>query len=472
MRAVRWQWSARLFGCALILATCQARADDYQPSYHAGSRDPSGHYLGGTEMRLLVVHAGKLFAGNGYWEDRPGSEGAQPPQVLVLDGAAAPWRVDHVFADRLPNGRWRDLAVGALAEATFSTDGAGRPLANPVSLLLASTWDLTGAARVFVRDEATGDWPAVTVAEDRPGPDFLPQIRSFGTHRDRVTGIDRVFAGEMPRGIFSGAYDASVPTRIRWSVSPELAASAASTDFSGLGGRLRVSSFAEANGRLYAAVGQQVFERADGPAPSWKLVYTNPRPGHSETGLRGLTPIHDQAGPDVLLAAVEGDAARLVRIDPATGAERTELDLRQYLSSQWGMRVGYVIAAYNDMTPAHLPVAGDVLLIGVMAFVPRGTAMAQGHTLVDVGYGQVEGGAWYLVRLPSGRYELRRIVPSDTNPMVAVRSIRVSPFSGEHGAIYFSGFDANKAPAHNTAWIVRANLDEAQRLSTQRSRSP
>jgi hypothetical protein len=156
MRSTRWQWSARLFGCALILAACEARAEDYQPSYHAGSRDPSGHYLGGTEMRLLVVHAGKLFAGNGYCEDRPGAEGAQPPQALVLDSAAAPWRVDHVFAERLPNGRWRDLAVGALAEATFSTDGADRPLASPVRPLLASTWDLTGAARVFVRDDATG----------------------------------------------------------------------------------------------------------------------------------------------------------------------------------------------------------------------------------------------------------------------------------------------------------------------------
>lgn len=248
MHAARWQWSARLFGCALILATCQARAEDYQASYHAGSRDASGQYLGGTEMRLLVVHAGKLFAGNGYWEDRPGTEGAQPPQVLVLDTAAAPWRVDHAFADRLSNGRLRDLAVGALAEATFATDGAGRPLARPVSLLLASTWDLTGAARVFVRDDATGNWPAVTLAEDRPGPAFLPQIRAFGTHRDRVTGVDLVFAGEMPRGIFSGAYDAATPTRIRWSAAPELAASAAATDFPGLGGRLRVSSFAEANG--------------------------------------------------------------------------------------------------------------------------------------------------------------------------------------------------------------------------------
>jgi hypothetical protein len=472
MRETRRQGLTGLLGCVLILAACQATAAECRPSYQAGSRDPSGQFLGGTEMRSLAVHAGKLFAGNGYWEDRPGTEGAQPPQVLVLDSADAPWRVDHAFAERLPNGRWRDLAVGAMAEATFSTDAAGRPLGKPVSLLVASTWDLTGAARVFVRDDATGNWPAVTLAQDRPRPDFLPQIRSFGSHRDRVTGVDLVFAGEMPRGIFSGAYDASAPTRIRWSAAAELAASAVSADFPGLAGRLRVSSFAEANGRLYAAVGQQIFARVDGPAPSWKLVYTNPYPGHSETGLRGLTAVHDQAGADALLAAVEGSAARVVRIDPATGAERTELDLRQFLSSRWGMGVGYAIAAYNDMTPARLPAAGDVLLIGVMAFVQRGAAVAQGHTLVDVGYGRVEAAAWYLERFPAGRYELRKVPLPDAAPLVAVRSIRLSPFAGEHGAAYFAGYDANKAPAHNTAWIARAHLDAPGAPTSQRNRSP
>jgi len=65
--------------------------------------------------------------------------------------------------ERLPNGRWRDLAVGALAEANFATDSSGTPLPRPVSLLLSSTWDLTGAARVFTRDDATGVWSAVTI---------------------------------------------------------------------------------------------------------------------------------------------------------------------------------------------------------------------------------------------------------------------------------------------------------------------
>ena len=160
--------------------------------------------MGGTEMRLLVPHGGKLYAGNGYWEDRPGPEGSQGAEILVLDTPRGRWRVDHAFEERLPSGRWRDLAVGALTEAVFSTDNSGRMLPHPVQLLLASTWDLTGAARIFTRDDASGTWAAVELAQDRPAPDFLPQIRSFGSHRDRVTGVDLAFAGHTPRGIFSG----------------------------------------------------------------------------------------------------------------------------------------------------------------------------------------------------------------------------------------------------------------------------
>ena len=114
-------------------------------------------------MRLLTAHAGRLYAGNGYWEDRPGPEGRQGAQILVLDRPSMPWQVDHAFEERLPNGRWRDLAVGALAEANFATDSSGTPLPRPVSLLLSSTWDLTGAARVFTRDDATGVWSPVTI---------------------------------------------------------------------------------------------------------------------------------------------------------------------------------------------------------------------------------------------------------------------------------------------------------------------
>ncbi len=445
-------WLAIWFLC--VIAPFAAKAQDFQPSYMAGSPGSAG----GTEMRLLTVHAGKLFAGNGYWEDRPGFDGLHPAQILVLDGPAAQWRVDHEFAERLPGGRWRDLAVGALAEADFTTDGTGRALAHPAALLLASTWDLTGTSRVFTRDDATGEWSAITLAQDQPSRDFLPQIRSFATHRDRVTGVDLVFAGEMPRGIFSGTYAPAVAGHIQWAATPELSAGSVASGFSGLAGRLRVSSFAEANGVLYAAVGQQVYARADGPTPAWRLIYTNPAPGHSETGLRGLTAVRSAAGQDVLLAAVEGNAPRIVRIDPGTGGEQTELDLRQFLTAAWSMPVNYVIAAYNDMTPAPAPGGGEALLIGLMAFVPRTASAAPGHSLLDVGYGQVEAGAWFLVRWPDGRYDLHQVAMASPKPLVATRSIRLSPFPGDATGVYFAGFDANKAPVHDTAWIARAPL--------------
>ncbi len=442
---------------ALARAGPRVRAATFVPSYIAGARDEAGQFAGGTEMRQLVAHAGKLYAGNGYWQDRPWWEGWQGPQILVLDAPGMRWRVDHAFDERRLNGRRRDLVVSALASVRFTTDGAGHAFARPVAVLLASTWDLTGASRVFARDDATGRWSATTLAHDPTALDFLPQIRSFGMHRDQVTGIDLVFAGQMPHGIFAGHYDTAAPGRIRWAALPELDASSVSTAFSGLAGRLRVSSFAETNGRLYAAVGQQIYERIDGATPRWHLVYTNPRPGHSETGLRGLTAI----GGGALLAAVEGNAARIVRIDPRSGTETTELELAAFLARQWGMRANYIIAAYNDMTSAALSRGGNAILFGLEAFVPRTASVPIGHSVVDVGYGQVESGAWYLVRWPDRHYELHQILAPFPHPLVSTRSICLSPFPSERDAIYFAGYDANKAPAHNTAWIVRTTLDAA-----------
>jgi hypothetical protein len=411
--------------------------------------------MGGTEMRLLASHAGKLFAGNGYWKDRPGVEGAQAAQILVLDAPNARWRVDQSFDERMANGYPRHLAVSALRAVRFATDGKGALLPAPVSLLLASFWDLTSATRVFVRDDATGRWSPATLAQDSYNAHLLAQIRSFGQHRDAVIGIDLVFAGQNPRGIFAGSYDASIPGRVRWRSTPELSlADVPTSGLSGANAGVRESSFAECNGRLYAAIGQHIYERIDGADPSWRRIYTNARPGRSETGLRGLTPIPDRSGGcSLLLAAVEGTAARIVRVNPRGGSEATDLDLVDFLDRTWGMRVGYVIAAYDDMT--ELQASGEhVLLIGLEAFVRPGAAIASGHDIVDVGYGRLERGGWYLVRHAGGRYDLHQ-VSARGQGLVAVRSIRASPFVDDRDAVYFAGYDANKVPAHNTAWIFR-----------------
>jgi hypothetical protein len=53
----------------------QAPQHVFEVSFVPGSRDDAGRFMGGTEMRVLAGHAGRLFAGNGYWEDQPGPEG-------------------------------------------------------------------------------------------------------------------------------------------------------------------------------------------------------------------------------------------------------------------------------------------------------------------------------------------------------------------------------------------------------------
>lgn len=449
----------------LLAHAVACSAAELQPSFVAQPLESAGHFIGGTEVRHLTGHAGRLYAGNGYWEDRPGPEGMQGAKILVLDESGSRWRVDHSFDERMPSGRPRDLAISALSEVSFATDGTGARLPMPVSLLIASAWDLTGTTRIFTHDDATGAWSAAILAQDRPLPDFLPQVRSFGAHRDRHTGIDLVFAGQDPRGIFSGTYDAATPGRIRWSAAPELDISRISASaFPGLAGRLRVGSFTECDGRLYAAVGQQIYERIDGAAPHWRLVYTNPHPRRSETGLRGLTATPGAAGKgEVLLAAVEGDAARIIRVDPKDGSEVTELDLETFLGNEWQTRVGYVIAAYNEMAKVHDDERGDLLLIGIEVFLPPRAPAPSGHLLVDVGYGRLDAGAWYLIRYPRGNYELRQITasPMSGQALVAIRSIATSPFPNDGGALYFAGYDANKAPAHDTGWIFRASLSTA-----------
>jgi hypothetical protein len=450
-------------GSQNVATVATTRPGAFDVSFVPGARDDAGRFMGGTEIRVLAGHAGKLYAGNGYWEDRPGPEGLQRAQILVLDGPGHHWRVDHTFEERLPGGRPRHLAVSVLETVTFGTDGVGVPLRDPVSLLIAATWDLGGTTRVFSRDDETDAWAEAALGQDRPTRNVLPQIRSLSQHRDQFTRVDRVFAGQNPRGIFSGTYDASVAGHIRWSGTPELELSGVSSaGLSGPNGYVRISSFAECSGHLYAAIGQHIYERIDGATPQWRLVYTNRNPGHSETGLRGLTTIPDPSGHgEVLLAAVEGNAARIVRVDPRDGSEVTELTLAEFLSQQWAMPVGYVIAAYNDMAKAHARGGGEVLLIGLEAFIPPRAAIAADHSIISVGYGRLEAGGWYLVRHATGHYDLHQIAAPNGRALVAVRAIRASPFPQELDAVYFAGYDANKAPAHDTGWVYRSTSEAA-----------
>jgi hypothetical protein len=423
----------------------------FRISYVAGERDAAGRFMGGTEMRNLAAHLDKLFAGNGYWEDQPGPEGPQGAQILILDHPEGAWAVDHDFDERLPDGRRRHLAVSALRNVVFRTSATGNALKQSVPILLASTWDLTGTRTVFARDAATGEWSDSAIAWSQPTKDFLPHIRNFGQHRDRVTGADLVFAGD-PSGIFRGALDPASGS-LRWDLTPELAFAELDIPAApGIGDRLRVGAFAEANGVLYVSVGQQIYQRGDGHTPSWRLLYTNLQQHVTETGLRGMTSVATPTGREMLLAVAEGYQSRIVRIDPADGSEATELDLDAFLNRTWGTKVSFVIAAYNDMAPI-----GGALLLGLEAFIPPRSPRPPGHTVLDVVHG-LEAGAWYLIRDKADQYRLRQIevdFPRLGRSLVSVRAIQASPFPGDSAA-YFAGYDANYTPIHDSAWIARA----------------
>lgn len=445
------------------LSAADAPEEGFRLSYTAGHSDAAGRFMGGTELRNLQAHGGKLYAGVGYWEDRPGPEGLQGMQILVLERPDGHWRVDHSFDQRLPNGRPRHLAISALRDVTFATDGAGDALPRAVSILLAGSWDLSGSSEVFSRDDRTGGWTAMPLAGKRVPQGKIQQIRSIAGHRDRLTGVDHVFVGNDPYGIYRGHYDPSARGGIRWASEPELEIGAIKIEvYSGLS-LPRVSGMAECNGVLFATIGHQLYRRVDGAVPRWELLYTNPKPGHSETGLRGLTAIPDPSGQDqTLLLAVEGSAARVLRVDPATGQETTEVDLIAHLSRTWQTRISYVIAGYNDMTLVPAPGGGTAVLIGFEAFIPPAAPTPPGHQKVD----GLEAGAWYFVRQPDRRYDLRKIAgrhPTTGRHLVATRTIAPSPFSDEPDAIYFGGFDANKLPAHNTAWAFKTTRANALR---------
>ena len=103
----------------VVIAAAAALSAGFEVSYQPRSRDGAGRFMGGTEMRVLTAHAGKLYAGNGYWEDTPGPEGRQGSQILVLDAPDAGWRVDRagsISPDTTQTNRRLTTPLGSSAD--------------------------------------------------------------------------------------------------------------------------------------------------------------------------------------------------------------------------------------------------------------------------------------------------------------------------------------------------------------------
>jgi hypothetical protein len=428
-------------------------------AYKPGLRDANGLHMGGTELRALVPFDGKLYAGIGYWKDSAEGDPATPgAQVLALDRADGPWRVDLGLDDVVQGGRnagkRRHFTIGALQALALTTDAGGVSLAQPARFLAAGPWAHVPSVDVFVRGPE-GPWVKTTLGRAQGN------VRSFGQHLDRRTGVSRAFAGSEPLGIQSGTYDPARRT-IAWETAPEPWFRSGDRDDSPLEG-WRVMAFAECGNRLYATAGPALYERTDGPSPAWKKVYTADFPEdinmRGNGGLRGLASIKSPDGPgEVLLVAAGGREARVLRIDPNRGfAAIVDVDVLALLSRASQTPVDGALLAYDQMTAVSDPRTGEpALLLGVQAW-SRGDTGGR----IPRWY-RFDARARYLVRHADGSYDVRHMEDprlSSPPPRVAVRTLAVSPF--DPGVLYAGGFDANQHAVHDTAWALCGPLAKA-----------
>ncbi|KPK49362.1 MAG: hypothetical protein AMK72_04715, partial [Planctomycetes bacterium SM23_25] len=300
---------------------------------------------------------------------------------------------------------------------------------------------------IWARDDARDTWVKTTLEGD---PKYRRSTRAVIVHRDRKTGVDRIFIAAGALGIYSGVYDPQQPGKIRWGSQAELGPVT-----------IRPMAFVEANGSLYASAGACVYLRKDGASPAWEKVYCDNTPEHWELGgIRGLTAVASPNGSGESILFSHTD--RIIRIDPNKDHRATvELRIRQLLQKSWGAAVrGSIIAAYSDMMPLKDPATGrTVHIMGVQGRIERGGRDKTYRR--NTFFGWYAGGS-YLVRESDRRYRLKEVNgrwgPGKPK-LVAPRTFVVSPFPEDAGGkVYFGGFDANFFPALDTALVFRAGV--------------
>jgi hypothetical protein len=426
---------------AAICIMSSAHAEGWKKSYHAGTFDKNGNYMGGTNLMFLTVHKGKLYAATSMLGNRFDRSISISAQVLVKESATARWKLDYESGKQEPS-------VDALASITLSTDDKGNKLSQSVNLLIAGlAVDLVGsqpgAAKVAVRDDATNKWTTVNLMSI----DKITDARAFSTHLDTVTGVDHVFVGISPLGIFSGVYDPAAPGQIKWNSTPEL------SDI-----KDRIMAFAECNGELYAAIRLSIYKLVDGLNPSWQKVYEYPGAQDSASGMRGLTAIPNPKGNgEVMLMGLEGLSAKIMYFDPSDNSVTTELDMDTFFKEQWGAdwdkakqnNWNYVFPVLDAVTPVTDPQTSEhTLLLGLYATKPSKPLAS-----------------WYLIRHSNASYTLHEVPyifdwRAFMRGLKGTRTIKVSPFASDKGqVVYMGGFMSSIKPEfHNTAWIYSADI--------------
>jgi hypothetical protein len=440
----------------------------FTKDYFPGTKDRNGKLMSGVECNFIVAHKGKLYATVSTWKQKGWNRGETTgPQVLVKKAHDTPWEVDHAFGSEY--GR-----AECLRSVTFTTDRAGRKLAVPVTLLLATTTGLAPKGiGVWSRNDNTGAWTRMTFGKASSA--WGTEIRALIDHVDRVTGVHGVFAAATEGVIYRGVYDPAVAGGMAWDAEPEHRRPATmpvqrAPASCAVGGVLHVSL--EMDPKSPGAGG--IFRRVDGSKPRWERVYEwthaaaerEAQIGHKlDRLIYGLAGVPDPGDPSrEVMIAVRDLRAQVFRIVPTRIDQAApELDAQRYFEKEFQSdRAKVVRLAPNGFTPVTHPVTGEkVHLAGLWVAHPDGADTEKGNS------------SWYLVRHADGSYAHGRVwTPDDPVPNKGVRgglrttrAICVSPFAADRERVlYFGGFDSGLSTSPEefgyTAWIYKGTLKE------------
>ncbi len=432
-----------------ILLTNQSNAQhwSFTSEWNAGQYDINGNWTGGTELLNIRVHKGQLFATTGYWRDEPGTNPVSGPHILRKDSINSNWVADITFDAMVSPQLRRHLRISSLESIIFTKDTLGNDISSPDTLLIAGVDDAFGLG-VRVRNDQNGTYETAVISV---GSDPFGQyniIRSMVKYTDPLTGGEFLYVGGRS-AIYKGWYDASEPSKLKFSSSPVFLFPTSAT---------RVTSMTIANDKLYAGCGSEqniaggVWEK-DTATDHFSLVYQLPFPGSNlSSNIRGLTTIPSQNGSadsDILLS-FEGNGD-IIRLEPWNNFNSTvEINIPDYFDTVPNT-YSTNLAAYNEMTPFQ-----DQWIIGVG--VTNATATG------EIDETPPNNGTYFLVRNQDASYTHQYIY--DTSQPVAVgknlrvvRTVCVSPFDTNN--VYLGGFDAGGGTSqHNTAWIYKGTLQD------------
>jgi hypothetical protein len=448
----------------------QPARDGWTASFIAGCTDRNGRSAGGSQAMHLVPHKGTLYAANGYWMDSHNAlyggtnANAGWSQVLRLAGPGEPWSVDLELGPR-------HLRTELMKSVTVTQDAQGRALPAPERLLIAGTYDGSGAAGVdlFVRHDESGAWNRTKIIAGNTGKSGEDNsVRAAIVYRDRVTGREQLFVSVGVLGLFTGQYDAARHT-FTWSSTPEVGPTPT-----------RTLAIVEANDGLVFSDGTRIFRRIDGPSPRWVPIADMSADADAATsrstfqsigGIRGLSAIAGPVAGKQSLIFVWNRGSRspgcIFRLDPQPDGAYgrvSETCLSELISRHLdGAPVWYAFGAYSEFTPLTDPATRQLShLIGLEAFLTGQPSLPLTARTQRTANGGFYAGAMYALRDASGRWRIGEVngrYRSGQPDLVSVYTAALSPFAGsDRATVFLGGYDPNFHSSTDTAWVYATDL--------------